>query len=87
MLFKSRPCVHCGRLCGDFDGGYASVGDAQLCHPNAPGRPDCYFNVTISKHNLHHCVLCTPFYEDDEPIADVLAAFEGGEHGTTGTDK
>jgi hypothetical protein len=24
------------------------------------------------------------FYEDDEPVADVIAAFEAGEHGLTG---
>lgn len=40
-------CAHCGRVCGDADGGYASVGEFTVCHPNAADRPDCYHLVTV----------------------------------------
>lgn len=38
----ARICALCGRVCGDYAGGYASVKGFPLCHPNEPGRPDCY---------------------------------------------
>jgi hypothetical protein len=45
-------CSHCGLKCGDYDGGYGSITGPdgkmlRLCHPNAPGRPDCYRRVTV----------------------------------------
>jgi hypothetical protein len=47
----SDICAHCGRVCGDYEGGWAAVtiGDNTypLCHPNWPGRPDCYRLVTV----------------------------------------
>lgn len=43
-------------------GGWASVGDSvgrvQLCHPNEPGRPDCYHMVTVYHHELADCPRC-----------------------------
>lgn len=47
-----RECAHCGRMCGDYDAGSASVNDTlgnsvSVCHPNEPGRPDCYSLVTV----------------------------------------
>lgn len=35
-------CAHCGRICGDFKGGFASYNGEPLCHPNEADRPDCY---------------------------------------------
>lgn len=56
----AENCVHCGRLCRNFDGGYASAGkDYALCHPNAPDRPDCYHMVTVYHHPLENCERCT----------------------------
>jgi hypothetical protein len=45
-------CSHCGQKCGDYDGGYGGITGPdgkmlRLCHPNAPGRPDCYRRVTV----------------------------------------
>lgn len=40
-------CGHCGRVCGDSAGGYGSVNNVHLCHPNAHNRPDCYRLVTV----------------------------------------
>ncbi len=53
-----RPCGHCGRTMGDYAGGYASVGDVAVCHPNEPGRPDCYHFVTVYRHPLRDCPKC-----------------------------
>lgn len=53
-------CAHCGRTCGDYDGGTASLNGEPLCHPNAPGRPDCYSNVTVRMHPLRDCAWCSP---------------------------
>jgi hypothetical protein len=50
-------CGHCGRVMGDYAGGYAAVGDTKLCHPNEPGRPDCYRLVTAHGHKLN-CKPC-----------------------------
>lgn len=52
-------CVHCGRVCGTFKGGYAGVGGAALCHPNEKGRPDCYVMVTTHHHDLEECARCS----------------------------
>lgn len=42
-----KTCAHCGLTCGNYEGGYASLNFAPLCHPNAAGRPDCYRRVTV----------------------------------------
>lgn len=46
----TRTCDHCGRTMGDFAGGSGGLTrDGEhynLCHPNEPGRPDCYRLVT-----------------------------------------
>lgn len=51
-----RPCAHCGQICGDCEGGYAAIPagltHVAVCHPNAPGRPDCYRRVTIYAERL-----------------------------------
>jgi hypothetical protein len=46
------PCEHCGRMCGDYDGGWSKVTTidgrtVELCHPNERNRPDCYHLVTV----------------------------------------
>jgi hypothetical protein len=53
----AKECAHCGRVCGDFDGGWATVTDlagksVPVCHPNALGRPDCYSLVTVYHERL-----------------------------------
>jgi len=48
-----HTCAHCGQTCGDYAGGYGGVnygdlrGTIPLCHPNEPGRPDCYRRRTV----------------------------------------
>lgn len=47
-----RECAHCGQMCGDYNGGCGGVDDpdgnpVSVCHPNEPGRPDCYRLVTV----------------------------------------
>ncbi len=51
-------CVHCGRLCGNFEGGRASVYGSNVCHPNVIGRPDCYRLITVYRHMLKDCPTC-----------------------------
>ena len=57
-FFPSNVCVHCGRVCGDMAGGSGGVGEYKLCHPNEPGRPDCYHLVTVYHHELVNCTRC-----------------------------
>ena len=50
-------CAHCGQTCGDYAGGYGGVSYADgpvihLCHPNEPGRPDCYRRVSIYSEQI-----------------------------------
>ncbi len=45
-------CYHCGQRCGDYEGGYGSITGPDgaihaTCHPNVPGRPDCYRRITV----------------------------------------
>jgi hypothetical protein len=47
-------CAHCGRPCGDAEGGWGSINGEPLCHPNVEGRPDCYTLVTLYHHELGH---------------------------------
>jgi hypothetical protein len=49
-----RPiyCTHCGRTCANFEGGYATIGNQPVCHPNVEDRPDCYRLVTVYKEVL-----------------------------------
>lgn len=56
--FRTQTCVHCGRTCGDYDGGMALVNGQPLCHPNAGGRPDCLKAATSYSHPLHDCDTC-----------------------------
>lgn len=51
-------CAHCGRVMGDAAGGSGRVGDHRLCHPNEPGRPDCYVLVTQFGHDPSDCGPC-----------------------------
>lgn len=52
----AATCDHCGRTMGDFDGGsgllYRGGKRYSFCHPNAPGRPDCYHLVTVYDHPI-----------------------------------
>jgi hypothetical protein len=65
-------CAHCGRPCGDAESGWGSLNGEPLCHPNVPGRPDCYVLVTLYHHELDH---------KDCPITDGVegAEIEGSE--------
>lgn len=47
-------CAHCGRVCRDFEGGYASVQGKAVCHPNALYRPDCYHLITVYHEPMGH---------------------------------
>lgn len=49
-----RPCAHCGRQTGDYDGGRATVNGLPVCHPNTPDRPDCYRLITVYGQTLGH---------------------------------
>lgn len=40
-------CGHCGRPCGNFEGGFAIVASVRVCHPNVKDRPDCYRLITV----------------------------------------
>lgn len=62
-------CIHCGRRCNDFEGGYAGVNSAPLCHPNAAARPDCYHMVTVYHHPLQNCARCAQ--EPYEPLTSI----------------
>lgn len=48
----TKVCAHCGRICGDHAGGYASVDGQFVCHPNFSDRPDCYHLITVYKEPL-----------------------------------
>lgn len=65
-------CSHCNRDMGTFASGYARGGPnfKILCHPNVPGRPDCYQLVTIYKHE-QPCSSST-CYEDDHELLDYV---------------
>lgn len=52
-------CVHCGRACNSFESGKASVERHFVCHPNVPGRPDCYHMITVYHHELLDCPRCS----------------------------
>lgn len=58
-----ETCAHCGRFCQNTTGGYASVGQLSVCHPNVPDRPDCYHMITVYGHPTVSCDRCakTPY--------------------------
>jgi hypothetical protein len=45
-------CAHCGRITQDVHGGWAKINGLPVCHPNEPGRPDCYREVTVAGRPL-----------------------------------
>ena len=51
---KPVSCAHCGRVCGDSEGGWGSLNGEPLCQPSVDGRPDCYRLVTVYHHPLDH---------------------------------
>lgn len=56
-MSEIKACAHCGRICGDFEGGFGGVYDGQgdvqqVCHPNVIGRPDCYRLLTVYHETL-----------------------------------
>lgn len=57
-FLSGQICVHCGRVCHTYMGGYASVGLLPVCHPNGPARPDCYTMITLYRHELRSCARC-----------------------------
>lgn len=64
---RTRICAHCGRACGDMAGGWSLINNQPFCHPNEPGRPDCY-RMAQHGHPLYDCDTCTTFQTD--PIDD-----------------
>lgn len=65
---RIQGCVHCGRTCGDYNGGKGVINGKPVCHPNATDRPDCFKMASQYGHPLHDCDTCTR-YETD-PIDD-----------------
>lgn len=61
LTMSTATCTHCGRTCGDEEGGWGSLNGEALCHPNVAGRPDCYRLVTVFHHPLGH---------EDCPVTD-----------------
>ncbi len=52
-LRRNHICGHCGRDdIGTPQAGYGAVGKTRLCHPNEPGRPDCFRLVTVYGHTM-----------------------------------
>lgn len=74
-----QPCAHCGRPCGDTAGGCGSINGTMVCHPNQPGRPDCYHLATTYglTHPLHNCPRCTPPDAMSPEISRALATICG----------
>ena len=57
---RQAVCAHCGRICRDYNGGGASVPPGHIvCHPNQPGRPDCYHLITVYGHEVMGCEPCS----------------------------
>lgn len=52
MATAIHRCQHCGRVMGDYEGGWGSINGEPLCHPNMDDRPDCYTLVTLDHHEL-----------------------------------
>ena len=72
-------CAHCGQVCGDYDGGLGTIdygfGLIRLCHPNAPGRPDCYTRVSLYKEPVGWLLGVDPKPAGVEGCLDPEAAF------------
>lgn len=56
------PCAHCGRVCGDAEGGFGSYNGFMLCYPQGSERPNCYHLVAME----HHHVPCKKCWASDE---------------------
>ncbi len=53
VQYPSAICGHCGRRdVGTPNAGNANHDGVALCHPNEPGRPDCFRLVTVYRHPL-----------------------------------
>jgi len=78
-MADTYTCDHCGAAdVGTPEAGYArgavtnaagQIVGATLCHPNEPGRPDCYRLVAVYRHPMP-CAPCT---------AGVLSAAKGSQ--------
>lgn len=55
----TKRCVHCGRKCGDDEGGLGGVDGLPVCHPNVMGRPGCLDLITKHGHRLVDCAICS----------------------------
>jgi hypothetical protein len=69
MVRLVTRCVHCGRIMGDYEGGFGEFNQQPLCHPNVIDRPDCYHLVTVYHHQLVDCDRCRQ--EPWEPLTPV----------------
>jgi hypothetical protein len=59
-------CAHCARMTGTFASGFARAAGKPLCHPNVPGRPDCYQLVTVHQHEIP-CISSTCYEDHEDP--------------------
>lgn len=65
-------CGHCGRPCGNLEGGFAVVGATRVCHPNVSDRPDCYHLITV-----HNEQIGTRLHETRQGFQEVQASATG----------
>lgn len=65
-------CVHCGRPCGNFEGGFAVIRSKRVCHPNVSGRPDCYKLITV-----YNEVMGVRLGETQQGFQEVKASAQG----------
>lgn len=84
MVRAVTRCIHCGRMMGDYEGGFGESKDGQpLCHPNVIDRPDCHHMVDVYHHQLVDCARCqrdpweplTPI-EQHDAIIDAMRRLE-----------
>lgn len=45
-------CAHCGRICGDAEGGSATYNGLNLCYPPQDNRPNCYKLIAFEHHHV-----------------------------------
>ena len=73
-------CAHCGQTCGDYAGGFGGVdygeGTIPLCHPNDPGRPDCYRRRTVWAEPLGALIGVDPKPAGVEGISNEADVFQ-----------
>jgi hypothetical protein len=69
---RTELCRHCGRIMGDYGGGWATINGEPVCHPNSEDRPDCYRLCTVGHHDLP-CSLPECVQDQVQVVKDRLA--------------